>query len=487
MVNVILGGFLYKTIDDFNTAEAARVEAVNSQQTAVEGLRNRENDLEAIKTVLGHAHTDVGRNDPANASTLLGAINDDIAKYGGPQAAQNVTQTFKQLRTELNNALAKSKGQEENVKQLDGTILALRNEYQQQVNTEQVARDTAERDKQAEQQRAVELTTAARSEIDTLRQENTGLRANLANETEARTRESKENKELLQKYVDINQKLQEKLDNVQSVSFERPDGHITNVDYVSGLVWIDLGEVDQLRVGTTFSIYQKDFYDVARDASHIKGAIEVTRILGPHLSEARITGDDLKRPITAGDLVHTPVWTPGQKLRVALAGYKIDIDNDGTSDRQYFHELVTAANGVIDNEILEDGTRKGTGIDEYTNFLVVADVPSPQDTTLQEEEALFTKIYEEVKKIKDEARTRGVRVISINDFLSYMGYKPSRRVWRPGQDLQWTLEQGSRTVPPTDPTARNRLSGNKSTGTFTGRREVPLATDKSKRLPTKDY
>jgi hypothetical protein len=41
-----------------------------------------------------------------------------------------------------------------------------------------------------------------------------------------------------------------------------------------------------------------------------------------------------------------------------------------------------------------------------------------------------------------EAHEHGVRVVTLNDFLNYIGYEPGRRIWRAGVTQGWNLHQG---------------------------------------------
>ncbi len=41
-----------------------------------------------------------------------------------------------------------------------------------------------------------------------------------------------------------------------------------------------------------------------------------------------------------------------------------------------------------------------------------------------------------------EAQEHGVRVVTLEDFLNYIGYEPGRRIWRPGVTQTWNLHQG---------------------------------------------
>ena len=64
---------------------------------------------------------------------------------------------------------------------------------------------------------------------------------------------------------------------------------------------------------------------VVKDVKNPKAAIEVTRIVGPHLSGARILNHDPKRPIAKGDFVYTPLWKPGRIEKYSFVGF-IDFD-----------------------------------------------------------------------------------------------------------------------------------------------------------------
>ena len=83
-------------------------------------------------------------------------------------------------------------------------------------------------------------------------------------------------------------------------SFDVADGRVSWVNQ-NGTVWINLGAADSLRRQMTFTVYDADQHDAAK--AEKKGSLEVTRILGDHMAEARITEDDPKNPIITGDQV----------------------------------------------------------------------------------------------------------------------------------------------------------------------------------------
>ena len=97
----------------------------------------------------------------------------------------------------------------------------------------------------------------------------------------------------------------------------KPDGVITWIDNKTQTVWINLGIVDGLRRHTTFSILSTA--DHARGLPE-RGSIEVTRLIGPHLSEARFVQHQRARRIAKDDLIFSPVWSPVPRDTERLQG-----------------------------------------------------------------------------------------------------------------------------------------------------------------------
>jgi hypothetical protein len=87
-------------------------------------------------------------------------------------------------------------------------------------------------------------------------------------------------------------------------------GVIRWIDPTAKRVWIALDAGDGVKPGTTYVIRQKprpqqnaDKPDAASDRDAIDGTIEVTRVVGENLSEARILDEDVLHPIAKGDAV----------------------------------------------------------------------------------------------------------------------------------------------------------------------------------------
>jgi hypothetical protein len=184
-------------------------------------------------------------------------------------------------------------------------------------------------------------------------------------------------------------------------------------------VWIDLGSADSLRRQITFKVYDESDHDPVKAGE--KGSIEVTRILGDHLAEARITDDDPRNPILTRDQIYSSVWHRGKKLRFALTGF-IDIDGDDRSDLQLARDLIELNGGVVDAYLDDDGKVQGE-ITVNTRYLVLGAFP---ESTSQ------TKLRPGWQSMTEAAQTNGVETITLDKFLNQIGYAPDDRLVRLG-------------------------------------------------------
>ena len=166
--------------------------------------------------------------------------------------------------------------------------------------------------------------------------------------------------------------MKDTIQKTHSETFEVPSGHVVTVNQNEHTVWLNLGSADGLRSQISFSVFNADVNAVQK--AERKARIEITRVIDQHLSEARIVEDDLTDPILRGDVVYSPAWRPGVKVRFALAGF-MDINGDGKSDRELVRNVITLNGGVIDSELKDDGTVVGK-LDAGTRFFVQGDSPT---------------------------------------------------------------------------------------------------------------
>ncbi|MEN1680628.1 MAG: hypothetical protein AAGJ46_13650 [Planctomycetota bacterium] len=206
-------------------------------------------------------------------------------------------------------------------------------------------------------------------------------------------------------------------------SFEIADGSVSYVNQANGTVWIDLGKLDSLRRQVTFSVFEQTAADAGK--ADKKASIEVTRILGDHIAEARITTDDPKNPILPGDWIYSPLWHRGRQIHFALTGV-LDLDGDDKPDVQRAKDLVNLNDGVVDAAVNEDGSFEGKLTPE-TRYLVLGDYPSkPSQGTLRTS----------WDAMNDQAEELGIATITLEEFLNQMGYKPLDKTVQLGADAR---------------------------------------------------
>ena len=262
---------------------------------------------------------------------------------------------------------------------------------------------------------------------------------------------------------DTNINLAAMLEDVRNPNVEYPAGKIISVNQQAGLAIINLGYADGLLVRTMFSVYHSSITgitfrtapvgrdpiycdvckrEVSRDVS--KASVEVMQILGPHQAEVRILDDILTDPIMKGDVVYSPIWKPGQKLRFALAaGMNLPGAVAGT---EAVRRLIESYGGVVDcwiDDVVDEGEDylKGS-ISDLTNFVVV------NETAARDLNPEVARIQEE---LLESARNRAIKKISLGDLLNRTGWKNVTPVYMFGSE---TYTPEMRVVPQHQGTVR---------------------------------
>lgn len=232
---------------------------------------------------------------------------------------------------------------------------------------------------------------------------------------------------------------------------ENPDGKITLVNQRQRMVWIDVGRADGLQKQVSFSVFDHDVNGITSEKP--KGRIEVVSLSGDHMAQCRILEDQASNPIIPGDIIHTPTWSPGQRMRFAIAGI-MDVDGDGKDDFELVRNLITLNGGVIDAELKPDGTRVGE-ITASTRYFVIG--KQPDETSSEAARSQYIKMYEETQRL-------GIDHLPLAKLLTMMGWKPEERTVQltgGGAGLQFRARRAGEkaeapaapTAPATDPTA----------------------------------
>ncbi len=193
-----------------------------------------------------------------------------------------------------------------------------------------------------------------------------------------------------------------------------PSGEITWVSLPNKLVWINRGRADELQRQTKFTVYSAGSSNGATAVK--KGTVEVVKIEGEHMAQARILDDKLADPIMAGDKVFTPLWSPGQQNHFALAGI-MNLDGDSRNQLSVVRGLINQNGGAVDCELDEQGHKQGQ-ITADTRFIVVGDAPDKSSPE-------FMKNNGEILR---DAERYHLQVLKLADFKQQMGYQKSSSV-----------------------------------------------------------
>src|SRR4051794_955013 len=398
-------------------------------------------ELEDLKGMAGF-----GRND--TAADVKKAAEADMKTYGSG-VADEASRTYRKVLETVAAERDQTAQREAKLKQensdLSKTLMTWKAETQKQIDTYKKDLEKAQAELASEQNSFKDYRTKLQTDEATLQK-------GLDDQQKKYEAQIAEKEATIKQLSDMVPKLEHQIQNLNAYrkdepgSFEIADGRVTWVNQ-NGTLWINLGTADALRRQVTFSIFDADQHDAAKSVK--KGSIEVTRLLGDHIAEARVTKDDPKNPILPGDNIYSQVWHRGKKLHFALTGV-IDIDGDGRSDLKLARDLIELNGGIVDAYLGDDGKMQGD-ISANTRYLVLGELPdSPSKAALH-------KGYMEMSKA---ASSLGVQTMTLAEFLDQMGYKPQDRTVHLGagataRDFPARADNGAAT-PTSQPNYRSR-------------------------------
>ncbi len=392
-------------------------------ETRAADLDNRLREAQTAQTTLAAESQEyrgmmgVGEND--SAEDVKKTFDEDMKRYGANfgedrQSYRNIVEYLAKENEAISSREVAAKDQ---LKELKDRLLAIEGENEKKVAQYFAEANSAKEDAATERDHH-------KKDRDALERTKQELQDNL-DKQEARYEEQLAgiNAQLKELTVNLTKSELAKENLLSEVSksaesFEVPDGRVSWVNQ-DGTVWINLGAADALRRQITFSVFDADALDPAKTAE--KGSIEVTRILGDHMAEARITNDDPRNPILTGDQIYSQVWHRGKTLRFALTGI-IDLDGDGRSDMKLARDLVELNGGTVDAYLGDDGKPVGE-ITVNTRYLVLGE--HPEGGNQAELQVGWTTM-------STDAQTNGVERITLDKFLNQIGYAPDDRVVKLG-------------------------------------------------------
>lgn len=377
-------------------------------------LRDHDDHVAELKSLIGFDKV-------TSMDTIRDAYQDDVLAYGGGLPDDQLN-----YRTLVGMTLDSNR-------RMNGQLAQLTESNQELLQSRDQLRESFEQQIEVIQQSADRLADQLADQREAFNQQRDELRKTterFADQLEQQRREKYQlmaefNEQLRQLESELNRKerlvanLSDKLrpptdDDVQ------PDGYISLTEPASEVVWINLGSADGLRSGVTFSVYETR--DDAIIETQPKATIEVARIAGEHLAEARVTDLDDNRFLFQGDAIHSPIWNAGSTVGVAIAG-RIDFDADGQSDFDRLRQIVGQFGGSIDFVLRPDGEVQGE-LTADTRYLIVGE--SPDESAAKPVEMDVSDVQIRYEQAIHEARTLGIERIGPKEFLDRLGWRPPR-------------------------------------------------------------
>ncbi|OHB80772.1 MAG: hypothetical protein A2V98_04520 [Planctomycetes bacterium RBG_16_64_12] len=405
MLFIILSVTTFLFFRQYQEAAVKAAEAEEKATTADNTARKIQEDFNTLKGYIGEAATQtidtIGEDFRSDMDNY--AANLPEAQRNYREALKDQTNTIRAKDASLTSEQAANEALKQQVAQLEDTKKPLVAQQKQRAD-------------QADAQLA-----KSRSDYNDARASLTDEQSKQQQQHQQRLQEADKTAQGLQAQIDAHvaridelqgqlEKTNEKIIAIVKPTFEQADGKIRWVNQRNQTVWINLGRVDALQRLTSFSVYPADTNDVTKVGK--KASIEVTQVLGDHLAEARIVEDEPANPIMPGDVIHTPVWAPGEQEHFALTD-GIDVDGNGKSDLQMVVNIIRMNGGVVDCYVTDEGQRGGN-LTNDTRYLVLGDAPDETSTEARRNAR---------RDLLNDAEQRGLMKITLRDLLDKMGWK----------------------------------------------------------------
>ncbi len=391
-------------------AEASATDANARAQEANSAASSAQGEANNYKTWMGF-------NEADTKETVQKSFEEDMKKYGST-ADENVrfySPLLKSMQAEIETRGLSELKAKEDATRLNEQLVGLKAEMDKQFaefdkQFKQLQQDSfAERNKfnqqreeaNAEKDRLSKQLAEQRGQIDKLAADRAAAEKKLDDEVAGLGRD-----------IEILRNNQADPD-----PFAQPaDGLIRWVNQKEQRLWINIGEADHLRTQVTFSVYSGDESDALK--ADTKGSIEVTKILGPHMAEARITSDVPTRPLMEGDKVYSQVWNRGRQVGFAIAGF-IDMEGDGKPDIDELKSVIQLNNGKVDAIPGDTGLVDGE-MTVDTRYLILGKYPESTVSGGDVQRQAWEKMTETADRL-------GIETITLDEFLTLMGWKADRR------------------------------------------------------------
>jgi hypothetical protein len=408
----------FKAERDYYKAQAMMYRAYMGMSEGMDGADTLETRKRELDGSLGQSN-----KDKADVTKTLKALE---SKYGwnGNQPRETLEGTINTLRTQYENLANKNKKTEDDLKKAkldlqrrEEDLANARKEFEDNLKTltEKFKQDFTKSDEQLAQFRASVESLSQQREKEKTDADN--AKKDSASKLEAKERDIQNLKNLVKRKDDDLAAIQAK--SPESPANMRTDWKITYMDNRGTNPYISLGSDDRVKPRLTFNIHGVG--SDGRPNPQSKGTLEVVKVLGPHLSQARVTSvkNPSRNPIVVNDVIYNASWNPNIKKHVAIAGV-IDLTGDGRDSLNEFMRNLERQNIVVDAYVNpKDGQLVGQ-LTYQTDYLILGGTSDRAYSSSSDEND--KRVLEGRKQIQEEAKKYGVPVKSLLSYLEMIGY-----------------------------------------------------------------
>ncbi len=420
-----------------------------ARTTAESNANKAQQEMQAAKAEALQLRTQIGHKDDLDMTEIEKMFDADMNR--ATKTDDNPTRNYRDALRKLQSELA-SKNEElaravEENQRIEAELLSRTAQYEEVKASIEASRDQALNDFLAEKEALDKVSEQERQAVAQQTQAKEQIQADAEAKIKAAQNQTEAALRMEQKVTSINKGLTNMLSDLRREVFDQPDGKILSVNQQDGTVIVNVGKGDGLRTRMTFSVYRPTITGISFGADHeesdanicdvckrvaahtaTKASIEIIELMAdPHKARARVLDDMLTDPIVPGDVIHTPIWKPGQIQRFALAaGMRVpglgrrDGRSATASDLDRIVQLIKDNGGIVDAYISEgdEDHQRGDIVGQITQDTTFVVLGSVTDEDNQDQATMTAQ-----KQMLDEAETLAVKQISLSQLLSMMGWK----------------------------------------------------------------
>lgn len=321
---------------------------------------------------------------------------------------------------------AAQKGQQEAAQQLAAAREAMDKQLEEIRASAQAAIDQAGQERSAKDEQVGQIATDFQGQLEQALQQLQASQVQVADL-------QRSNDQLKGEISQLQGRLAQMRTNTADPLIRQADGRIVRLPG-NNIVYIDLGQGDQVSPGLTFQVFDKvsgipPVGDAADDQGNLprgKASIEVIRV-GPASSECRIIRTQPGETLTEGDLVVNLVYDRNTKYNFLVFG-NFDLDRNGVAtsqDADVIRRLVTQWGGALTDRVNVNTDFVVLGAEPVIPSFTREELQDPINQARFDQARAESDAYEEVRR---QAQEYNIPILNQNRFLYFVGfYELSRR------------------------------------------------------------